>query len=159
MLGSSWSGSASIRNFLRVAEDLAAAGDKAQALQAINLVALRRLDGENGAALRRYILGLSLAAAIEPMDAFLRQGCLLVPDTSVPAQWMLVGGIAIKFMLVYELTNDEHQAAIAEITRMLNAKRLVHNVAGTFPLASGTPAGVTVLQFAAPGPIGLDTKI
>jgi CRISPR-associated protein Csb1 len=57
----------------------------------VNLVALRRLDGENGAALRRYILGLSLAAAIEPMDAFLRQGCLLVPDTSVSAQWMLVG--------------------------------------------------------------------
>jgi DNA-binding CsgD family transcriptional regulator len=41
MLGSSWSGSASIRNFLQVAEDLAAAGDKARALQAINLVALR----------------------------------------------------------------------------------------------------------------------
>jgi CRISPR-associated protein Csb1 len=57
----------------------------------VNLVALRRLDGENGAALRRYILGLSLAAAIEPMDAFLRQGCLLVPDTNVPAQWVLVG--------------------------------------------------------------------
>jgi CRISPR-associated protein Csb1 len=57
----------------------------------VNLVALRRLNGENGAALRRYILGLSLAAAIEPMDAFLRQGCLLVPDTNVPAQWALVG--------------------------------------------------------------------
>jgi CRISPR-associated protein Csb1 len=57
----------------------------------VNLVALRRLDGENGAALRRYILGLSLAVAIEPMDAFLRQGCLLVPDTEVPVQWMLVG--------------------------------------------------------------------
>jgi CRISPR-associated protein Csb1 len=56
----------------------------------VNLVALRRLDGENGAALRRYILGLSLVAAIEPMDAFLRQGCLLVPDTNVPAQWVLV---------------------------------------------------------------------
>lgn len=41
VMGSSWSGSASIRNFLRVAEDLAAAGDRARALQAINLVALR----------------------------------------------------------------------------------------------------------------------
>jgi CRISPR-associated protein Csb1 len=57
----------------------------------VNLVALRRLDGENGDALRRYILGLSLVAAIEPMDAFLRQGCLLVPDTNIPAQWELVG--------------------------------------------------------------------
>jgi CRISPR-associated protein Csb1 len=57
----------------------------------VNLVALRRLNVENGDSLRRYVLGLSLVAAIEPMDAFLRQGCLLVPDTNVPAQWVLVG--------------------------------------------------------------------
>ncbi len=57
----------------------------------VNLVALRRLTGDNAQALRRYILGLSLVAAIEPMDAFLRQGCLLVPDERVPSQWILVG--------------------------------------------------------------------
>jgi CRISPR-associated protein Csb1 len=57
----------------------------------VNFVALRRLNGENGIALRRYILGLSLIAAVEPMDAFLRQGCLLVPDSAAPSQWTLVG--------------------------------------------------------------------
>ncbi|MGJ5180698.1 type I-G CRISPR-associated RAMP protein Csb1/Cas7g [Bradyrhizobium oligotrophicum] len=57
----------------------------------LNLVALRRLGGDKGELLRRYILGLSLAAAIEPMDAFLRQGCLLVPDIDKPAHWVLVG--------------------------------------------------------------------
>jgi CRISPR-associated protein Csb1 len=57
----------------------------------LNLVALRRLGGNNGQALRRYILGLSLVAAIEPLDAFLRQGCLLVPDTTTVPQWSLVG--------------------------------------------------------------------
>ena len=57
----------------------------------VNLVALRRLNGENGMALRRYILGLSLVAAVEPMDAFLRQGCLLVPDATASSQWSLVG--------------------------------------------------------------------
>jgi len=48
----------------------------------INLVALRRLDGTNGQALRRYVLGLSLVAATAPMDGFLRAGCLLTfaPD-------------------------------------------------------------------------------
>jgi len=56
----------------------------------VNLIAARRLGGENGAALRHYILGLSLVAAIEPMDAFLRQGCLLVPDPASPAQWVVV---------------------------------------------------------------------
>lgn len=57
----------------------------------VNLVALRRLTGDSAQALRRYILGLSLIAAIEPMDAFLRQGCLLVPDDKVSSQWILVG--------------------------------------------------------------------
>jgi CRISPR-associated protein Csb1 len=57
----------------------------------VNLVALRRLNGEDTPALRRYVLGLALVAAAEPLDAFLRQGCLLVPDAAAPAQWTLVG--------------------------------------------------------------------
>lgn len=56
----------------------------------VNLIALRRLDGEQGDNLRRYILGLSLLAAIAPLDAFLREGCLLVPDTAHPATWSTV---------------------------------------------------------------------
>ncbi len=57
----------------------------------VNLVALRRLGGENGQALRRYVLGLSLVAATSPIEPFLRQGCLLVPDEEVSAQWVSVG--------------------------------------------------------------------
>lgn len=56
----------------------------------INLVALRRLDGENAQNLRRYILGLALVAATEPLDGFLRQGCLLVPDVEAPSEWIIV---------------------------------------------------------------------
>ncbi len=56
----------------------------------VNLVALRKLDGENAQDLKRYILGLALVAATEPLDGFLRQGCLLVPDEKVPANWVAV---------------------------------------------------------------------
>lgn len=59
----------------------------------VNLVALRRLEGkdnENSEALRRYVLGLSLVAAVAPLDPFLRQGCLLVPDPEETAEWSLV---------------------------------------------------------------------
>jgi CRISPR-associated protein Csb1 len=56
----------------------------------VNLVALRRLGGENAQNLRRYILGLALVAASEPLDGFLRQGCLLVPDEKAPAAWEAV---------------------------------------------------------------------
>ncbi|SLN77783.1 type I-G CRISPR-associated RAMP protein Csb1/Cas7g [Oceanibacterium hippocampi] len=56
----------------------------------VNLVALRRLGGDTAEKLRRYVLGLSLVAAAAPLDPFLRQGCLLVPDTRSPAEWTLV---------------------------------------------------------------------
>lgn len=57
----------------------------------INLIALRRLQADHDhLLLRRYILGLALVAATEPLDGFLRQGCLLVPRAEKPAQWIEV---------------------------------------------------------------------
>jgi CRISPR-associated protein Csb1 len=46
----------------------------------VNLVALRGLRGANGdetAAIRKYLLGLSLVAATADIELFLREGCLL----------------------------------------------------------------------------------
>lgn len=56
----------------------------------VNLVALRKLDGEKAQSLRRYILGLALVAATEPLDGSLRQGCLLVQDEKTAAKWFTV---------------------------------------------------------------------
>lgn len=56
----------------------------------INLIALRRLNGEKGTKLRRYLLGLALVAGTAPLDGFLRQGCLLTSDPATPATWHLV---------------------------------------------------------------------
>ena len=56
----------------------------------VNLIALRRLKGDDNTKLRRYILGLVLVAAVEPIDGFLRAGCLLTPDPDSPAKWELV---------------------------------------------------------------------
>jgi len=56
----------------------------------VNLVALRKLDGENSTALRRYVLGIALVAAMESLDGFLRQGCLLTLDPAAPGQWVTV---------------------------------------------------------------------
>jgi CRISPR-associated protein Csb1 len=56
----------------------------------VNLSALRKLDGESGQALRRYILGLALIEAVEPLDPDLRSGCLLVEDPASPPVWSAV---------------------------------------------------------------------
>ena len=53
----------------------------------VNLIALRRLEGDDGQALRRYLLGLALVAATAPMDGFLRAGCLLTLDPDAPGVW------------------------------------------------------------------------
>ncbi len=56
----------------------------------INLVALRRLQGHDSSALRRYILSLALVAASAELDGDLRQGCLLVPDPERTTPWQAV---------------------------------------------------------------------
>ena len=56
----------------------------------INLIALRRLEGENGQVLRRYVLGLALVAATAPLDGFLRAGCLLTLDPDENGTWQSV---------------------------------------------------------------------
>jgi NADPH2:quinone reductase len=102
-------------------------------------VAARVKDLTDGAGVDA-VIELDLAANAKLLPGVLRpKGSVIVYGTgaaeaSIPAQWMLVSGIVIKFMLVYDLTMDEHQAAIAEITRMLAANSLVHSIAATFPL-------------------------
>lgn len=56
----------------------------------INLIALRRLDGNDADTFRKYVLGLSLVAATAPLDPFLRQGCFLVPDPEVAPCWKAI---------------------------------------------------------------------
>jgi NADPH:quinone reductase len=86
------------------------------------------------------VIELDFAANAKLLPGVLRpKGSVIVYGTGaaeavIPAQWMLVSGIAVRFMLVYELTSEEHQAAIVAITRMLEENKLVHNVAATFPL-------------------------
>jgi CRISPR-associated protein Csb1 len=70
----------------------------------VNLVALRRLGGDNAEALRRYILGLALVAATDEPDGFLRQGCLLTLDPAAPGQWVAVARDGLRTPLA--LTSD-----------------------------------------------------
>ena len=68
----------------------------------VNLVALRRLGGDDGPALRRYVLGLALVAATAPLDGFLRQGCLLTPDPEAPAAWAAIGRDGVRQVLALD---------------------------------------------------------
>lgn len=56
-------------------------------------------------------------------------------EAMIPAQFMLTSAIAIKFIFVYELTQQERTAAVEGINRMLEDKSLINNVALKFPLS------------------------
>jgi NADPH2:quinone reductase len=73
------------------------------------------------------------------------------PEPQIPAQWMLVNAITMKFVYVYELTQEERAAAIGEINRLLATNTLINNVAATFPLKDIVAAHEAVEQGQVPG--------
>lgn len=80
----------------------------------INLVALRRLTAtEDGQKLRRYVLGLSLVAATEPLDGFYRQGCLVTLDPAAAGDWETVqrDGRRVKIALTPEIARSYAERA------------------------------------------------
>jgi NADPH2:quinone reductase len=84
------------------------------------------------------VIELDFAANAKLLPGVLRpRGAVVVygtgsPEAQIPAQWLLVSAIAIKF--VYEHTPAEREAAVGTITRMLAQGKLINNVATSYPL-------------------------
>jgi CRISPR-associated protein Csb1 len=92
----------------------------------INLVAVRRLrGGKANEELRRYILGLSLVAATEPLDGFLRAGCLLVPKASARTAWMEIARTGERSDVVLDAEAARAFAAQAATKFGVGADRVV----------------------------------
>jgi NADPH:quinone reductase len=86
------------------------------------------------------VIELDFAANAKLLPDVLRPGGTVVVYgtgagvAEVPSFFFLVNAITLKFIFVYELTREERAAALAEIARLLERNRLVHNVALTLPL-------------------------
>ncbi len=110
------------------------------------------------------VIELDIAANAKLMPAVLRpRGTIVVygtgaPEAPVPLQFFLTNNITLKFIFVYELTQQEREEAICAINLMLERKQLIHNVAATMPLdkivaaheavESGTMLGNVVIELA-----------
>jgi len=105
------------------------------------------------------VIDMDLSANAKLLPRVLRsRGTVVVygmatAESQIPSQWMLVNAITMKFIYVYELTREERAAAIDEINRLLSAKRLINNVAKTFPLASIVAAHEAVESGLVPGKV------
>ena len=73
----------------------------------------------------------------------------------IPAQFLLTSAMTIRFIFVYELTAAERAAAIKAIIEMVEARRLIHNVARVFPLDDIIAAHEAVEQGRATGNVVL----
>jgi len=74
-------------------------------------------------------------------------------EQTVPAQFCLTSNINVRFILVYEMTAEELDAAIASISTLLADGKLVHNIARTLPLDQIVAAHETVEKGAAIGKV------
>jgi NADPH2:quinone reductase len=97
------------------------------------------------------VIELDLTANAPLLPVTLRpHGTLVVygtgPQVQFPGSFCLVNNITVKFMIVYELTAQARERAIADITRMLAGNRLIHNVAACFPLGEIVAAHEAVEQ-------------
>jgi NADPH2:quinone reductase len=110
------------------------------------------------------VIELDLAANVHLLPAILRpKGTVVVygtgrPEAQIPASFCLVSSIRLQFMLVYELTTEERNRAIADINRMLEEGRLMHNIAMTFPLADVVAAHLAVEQGKAMGNVVMEVS-
>ena len=90
----------------------------------VNLIALRRLRTDGEGELRRYVLGLSVAAAASDLDGYYRQGCLLTPDKYRDAPWELVHrdgsreAVSISLDTVRDFTIKHARAFIDDSNKM-----------------------------------------
>lgn len=92
----------------------------------VNLIALRRLRGNDLATLRQYVLGLSMVAATEPVEAFLRQGCLLTPDPESPGVWEAVARNGVRSVIALNAEVAESYAKSAAKAFGVGGARTVH---------------------------------
>jgi NADPH2:quinone reductase len=97
------------------------------------------------------VIELDLGANANLLPGVLRsRGTVVVYGTqaqvTLPAQWMLVNTVSIKFFLVYELTQDERAATIVAINNALKTGSLATNIALTFPLSDIVAAHEAVEQ-------------
>jgi NADPH:quinone reductase len=86
------------------------------------------------------VIEMDLAANAKLLPGVLKpEGIVAVyggsaPEPSIPFQFLLQNSIRLQFFLVYLMPSELRTRATADITRMLEAGELLHNVAQTFAL-------------------------
>jgi NADPH2:quinone reductase len=87
--------------------------------------ALIEMDLNNNAKLYPSVLAPHATVVVYGMTA---------SDATLPSMWMMLNSIDLRLFLIYEISEADRAAGIAEITKLLEQGRLIHNIALRLPL-------------------------
>jgi len=59
---------------------------------------------------------------------------MTAPETTLPALWMMQNSVSLLPFLIYEISDADRAAGLAEVNRLMEAGRLQHTVAQQLPL-------------------------
>lgn len=88
--------------------------------------AMIEMDLSSNAKLYPSILGPHATVVVYGMSA---------NEATVPALWLMQNSITLRLFLIYEISQDDRTAGIAELTRLLE-EGLIHTIARRLPLES-----------------------
>ena len=77
---------------------------------------------------------------------------------TIPAPWLLGNNINLRFMIVYELTREDRESALAGVAALEAAGKLQHSVGRRLPLSEVVQAHELVEQAAVLGNVVLDIE-
>ena len=86
------------------------------------------------------IIELDFAGNAPMLPAILkRHGTVIIYGTSradfvIPGRWLLQNSAILRFLLVYDMSVEDREAALGGVTELLRLNHLTHTVAARFPL-------------------------
>jgi NADPH2:quinone reductase len=85
------------------------------------------------------------------LDVLVKEGDIVPygtgsPQITIPFLPSILKNVRYRFFIVYNLSDEDRRAAIADLTALMEANRLMHNVAARYPLESIAEAHEAVEQ-------------
>ena len=77
-------------------------------------------------------------------------------EATLPSSWLMQNSITIRFFLIYELTQEQREAALGELTGLLSEGTLKHSIALRLPLHDAASAHDRIEQGLVMGNVVLD---
>ncbi|TAM58541.1 NADPH:quinone reductase [bacterium] len=57
-------------------------------------------------------------------------------EATIPSLWLMQNSIALRFFLIYDISEHDRTAGVAELSELIESQRLVHTIARRLPLAA-----------------------